>query len=537
MHRHLRRSLSALALAAAVPAAADTVVVPTDFATIQEAVDAVQGTINPIVQIASDATFTEMVVVTQSVTIEATGGFTPTLRGTTGLCVFAGGCAVLFNPSGAVTTNFVLSGLRFLPAAGASSAHRMIQMFNQGSALSFLTGEELTFEDPDDTGAGLFHSGVGAAPAGSNRISLRQITATVGGAAGLFVTAFAIEEEGRLNLEDVHLTMTNGSAQGVVASGTRGDGVTLELRDSFFDIAADEGFTSRAGVLLSLVSATVERNRFVLRGGAAPGSSSNGILLTTGFTMSPRESQVLVLDANEFVGVGSAGSAVQAAPGPGDASTVTATNNVVRAPASGFLADPQSDAPSQTGGTVTMTLVNNTVDGSTGSAVVFASPPFTLVDAGLYNNLLTGSGGLGVEILGPVNGTLMAAIGHNGYFSNALGDLSPPLTDLQGVFADPLYLAADDLRLRIGSPMLDAGDNAAPALTPLDFAQQPRIQNGTVDIGAYEGAFQASVVEVPTLGAPLLVLLAGLLAALAVRRLRSTPSGRHAQPTYQGERP
>jgi hypothetical protein len=85
--------------------------------------------------------------------------------------------------------------------------------------------------------------------------------------------------------------------------------------------------------------------------------------------------------------------------------------------------------------------------------------------------------------------------------------------------------------------MLDAGDNAAPALTPLDAAQQPRIQNGTVDIGAYEGAFQASVVEVPTLGAPLLVLLAGLLAALAVRRLRSTPSGRHTQPTYQGERP
>lgn len=527
MHCHRRRSLSALVLSAlapfaAAPVAADTAVVPTDFATIQEAVDAVQGTPGALVQIASNAVFTERVTVTQSLTIEATGGFTPTLRGTTDVCAFAGGCAVLFNPQGAGTTNFVLSGLRFLPAAGASSAHRMIQMFNESSSISFLTGEVLTFEDPDDAGAELFSARVGAAATGENRVSLREIDATVGGAPGMSVTAFSMGEEGRLSLEDVHLVMTNGTAQGFATQGTQGTGVQLELRDSFFDIAAADDFGSNVGLLLRLATATVERNRFVLRGGAGPGSSA-GVLLVTGGSAGP-VSQMLVLDANEFIGIGSAGTAVTAAPAPGDATTVTATNNVVRALTGGFLANPQSDGGAQSGGTVTMFLVNNTVDRSTGSAVQLEPQPFTVINLALYNNLLTGSGGLGVDVA-PGSGFLSWLINRNGYFANALGDVAAPLTDEDPVLGDPLYLAADDLRLRIGSPMLDAGDNAAPGLTPLDAAQQPRIQNGTVDVGAYEGAFQGSVVEVPTLGSPLLLLLAGLLAALAVRRLASTPAG------------
>jgi hypothetical protein len=125
--------------------------------------------------------------------------------------------------------------------------------------------------------------------------------------------------------------------------------------------------------------------------------------------------------------------------------------------------------------------------------------------------------------VGPGNGAVTLAISHNGYFENVLGHLAGPLQDSEGVFGDPLYLADGDLRLRTSSDMLDAGDNLAPRITPLDAAQQPRIQNGTVDIGAYEGAFSGSVIEVPTLGAPLLVLLAALLAALAVRRLSASP--------------
>jgi hypothetical protein len=523
MNRLALRCLLVLGLATAASAAADTAVVPTEFATIQEAVDAVQGTPSPLVRIDSDATFTEMVAVTQSVTIEAGAGFTPTLQGTTsGGCVFLGGCAVLFNPTGTQTTNFVLSGLRFLPATGAVSSHRIIQMYNESSAISFLTGEILEFEDPAGSGATVLSSRVGPPNTGENRISLRESSATVGGSAGFTARAFVIEDEGRLELEDVTLVMRDAPALGFLARGTQGDGVTFILRDSLFDIAVPGGgFSSEVGFLASFVTATIERNRFLLRGAAAP-SATGGIEMATADGTNP-ETQSLVLDANEFVGLGgNTTRALVIAPQPGDSAAIIATNNVVRSMSSGFVAAPQSSAGSQTGGIVAMTLVNNTVHASADSAVVLERQPFTIIDAGIYNNLFTGSGGFGIEVE-PGGGTLSPAIGHNGYFANALGDLDAPLADPDGVFADPRYLSSEDLRLRIGSPMLNAGDNSAPNITALDAAQQPRIQDGTVDIGAYEGAVQLSVIEVPTLRTPLLVLLAGLLAALAVWRLASFP--------------
>jgi hypothetical protein len=66
--------------------------------------------------------------------------------------------------------------------------------------------------------------------------------------------------------------------------------------------------------------------------------------------------------------------------------------------------------------------------------------------------------------------------------------------------ADPRFITAvpaapttaGNLRLRPGSPALDAGSNsvASPSLPATDRDGNPRIVNGTVDMGAYEQRFQ-----------------------------------------------
>ena len=54
--------------------------------------------------------------------------------------------------------------------------------------------------------------------------------------------------------------------------------------------------------------------------------------------------------------------------------------------------------------------------------------------------------------------------------------------------ADPQFVDTvnDDYRLRLGSPSINAGDNAAPGLPATDIAGKPRVSEGVVDQGAYE---------------------------------------------------
>ncbi len=83
-----------------------------------------------------------------------------------------------------------------------------------------------------------------------------------------------------------------------------------------------------------------------------------------------------------------------------------------------------------------------------------------------------------------------------GYIGTGNIDADPlfvrsPWPGLDGKFgtADDDY---GDLRLRPGSPVLDIGSNAAvPTGITTDLAGNPRIQNGTVDMGAYEGTCSA----------------------------------------------
>ncbi len=52
--------------------------------------------------------------------------------------------------------------------------------------------------------------------------------------------------------------------------------------------------------------------------------------------------------------------------------------------------------------------------------------------------------------------------------------------------SDPLFMGGGDYHLNTGSPCKDAGDNDPPGLPPTDKDGQPRVMDGTVDMGAFE---------------------------------------------------
>jgi len=85
-------------------------------------------------------------------------------------------------------------------------------------------------------------------------------------------------------------------------------------------------------------------------------------------------------------------------------------------------------------------------------------------------------------------------------------------SDVQGVWpgigninADPLFVdpAIGDYHLLPGSPCIDAGDNSAvPPSVVTDLDGNPRIINGTVDMGAYESSYQGFLLSVESVIVP-----------------------------------
>lgn len=70
-----------------------------------------------------------------------------------------------------------------------------------------------------------------------------------------------------------------------------------------------------------------------------------------------------------------------------------------------------------------------------------------------------------------------------------------PSSGVGNIDVAPLLVDELDLRLRAGSPCVDAGDNAYVS-QETDLAGAPRIKNGVVDMGAYEGTVEAVAVPV-----------------------------------------
>lgn len=195
-------------------------------------------------------------------------------------------------------------------------------------------------------------------------------------------------------------------------------------------------------------------------GGAAYSFADNG-------TSNPSFTNVLVA-GNTATGAG--GVINDAATGT---CSPTFTNVTFSGNAGGLGSAIQNRALS--GGTGSPTYTNVIVWGNSGDPSIYntaTTPTFS------YSLLEGGFGGVSEN-----DGSSTTDGGNNlnadPLFVNANNPAGP----------DGRYASADDgLRIAVGSPAADAGDNAAlPAGVTTDIAGAERIQNGTVDLGPYEG--------------------------------------------------
>jgi hypothetical protein len=166
-------------------------------------------------------------------------------------------------------------------------------------------------------------------------------------------------------------------------------------------------------------------------------------------------------------------------------------------------------------------IINNVISknsASQGGGIYWLTPsgtrgPFLVNDTIVTNNATSGQGseifadGYDINAL-VVNTLVIGKAGETAFFCGNFNDINPPGIQFNDVFnssgatyggictdqtgisgnisANPLFQGRTNYRLQSGSPAIDAGDNSAPDLPPVDITGHPRIQNGVVDMGAYE---------------------------------------------------
>ena len=405
-------------LANLAPAGAETAVVPTDFPTVQAAIEAVQGTAGALVRIDSSATFAESVAVTESITIEGGVGYAPTLYSVDGDFAIAG------------ARSLTLRNLTVVPPPASGPA---ILIHNDRANLTVVL-ERVTAD-----------------------------TAAVLDAGGLNASS-GVGAETRIDVSD-SLFRVAGPHAAVAATNS----AAVTIARSVFEVRS--GATA---IEAQAREATIADCRFLLQ---ADGGDVTGLLLRA--AVAPGGASFHV-ERNEIVGLNE-GWAQGILLFPGEISSSIVTDNVLRGLARGIVISETSAV------TAVVRLLNNTIDGTAGDAVALSASGGSTVEVGLTNNLLTRSGGWAVS--SQVKGSdLRIRSSDNGFFANALGNVAPPYSSNNDLLDDPRYVSTTDLRLRGGSPALDRGVDGAGELRPTDRRGQPRIENGKVDLGAYEGS-------------------------------------------------
>jgi hypothetical protein len=158
-------------------------------------------------------------------------------------------------------------------------------------------------------------------------------------------------------------------------------------------------------------------------------------------------------------------------------------------------------APLVPSGETGPTIVNNTIVGNSGvngGSEIYLNGFYGQTQ--FFNNIIIGTAGQSAVFCDSLYSNQPPIFKFNDTFNplgTAYGGICTSETGQNGnISADPLFVnsAASDFHLKAGSPVIDAGSNAAPNLPARDIAGNDRILNGdgdciaTIDMGAYEFA-------------------------------------------------
>jgi hypothetical protein len=181
-----------------------------------------------------------------------------------------------------------------------------------------------------------------------------------------------------------------------------------------------------------------------------------------------------------FVNEAGVGFEALAEPGQPAAHDVIIRNNVVEncnAPGAAGIVIGTWYSSTDGSSVYNINVWNNTFYANTDGVVIL---PMTSASVAWENNIFVGNTNTYINSLNWNPGT----VGYNVYFRGGSGPGSNNLT------SDPLFVSAStgNFSLLPTSPAIDAGDptSSATIVGAVDLVGSPRIQGGTIDIGAYE---------------------------------------------------
>lgn len=424
---------------------AATVTVPSDYTTIQEAINNSQDDVNPgEVIINSNDTFDESVSIYESVTLKAGDGFTPVIEKSSGYFP-----PIRIRAIQDSDTSITLEGLTIQAYGGAGPP---ISNVNDGISISNVSSVN-TLD-----------------------VTINKVTAIVTQVqSGISVASAS-------NSGDIALTVTNSSVQ-IEGSGAGspeclrlnpyGYNLTVSLSNNSFRFSGAGGISIEGGRDDKLMFSTIEANLF-------EGFDSNSGSGWTGIDIS---------------GTGASGNNNTASP-----TQTTISNSVFIKASSGANVNGQMEH------THTVIMYNNTVVGSSSGGLYFAAYESSIVNATVKNTIIAYTegggcgGGYGLSKQESSSGVVNLTNDYNLLYDNAAGNYSGAIAGTNSLIGNPMFVDPDanNYHLGAGSPAINSGicgewinQSVYARIAPyLDYDGDPRcpgvVTTGCCDIGADE---------------------------------------------------